>query len=115
MEPDFFLKKGDTEPAFERTLEDVDGTEVNLSGASVVFLMRKRGETATVVDAAADIDADPSSGLVSYAWAAGDTDTPGDYDAEFEVTFDGGGVQTFPNAGYLHIRILGDLSDEVSA
>lgn len=115
MEPDYFLKKGDTEPAFFRELSDVDDSVVNLTGATARFLMRKRGESASVIDAEADIGADPTLGIVSYSWAEGDTDEPGDYDAEFEVTFDGGGVQTFPNADYLHIRILGDLSDEVSA
>lgn len=115
MEPDYFLKKGDLEPAFTRTLESVDGEAVDLTGATVVFLMTKRGESSPTIEAEAEIEDPETAGEVTYVWAEGDTDAPGDYDAEFQVTFADGRPQTFPNADYLHVRIMRDLSDEVSA
>lgn len=106
---DFYIKKGDDEPALERILEDINGDVVNLSGASVQFLMKRAGATTPKVDAAAEIGDPATAGIVSYAWAAGDTDTEGEYDAEFQVTFAGGAVQTFPNDSYLRIRVTRDL------
>jgi len=48
--------------------------------------------------------------LVRYQWSEGDTDTPGVYEAEFEVTYDGGAVETFPNANYRIIEIVRQIA-----
>lgn len=117
MAADFYIKSGDTSPDLVTTLLDADGAAVNLTGATVRFLMRPRGETELTVDGTAVIDDDETSGIVSYQWAeadplydiVGDTTTAGDYDAEFEVTFADGSVQTFPNSRYLRIKILRQL------
>lgn len=102
------VKRGDRHPHIDATLLNPDGTAVDLSGASVKFLMRsvlggvlKVNASATVVDAAA--------GQVSYVWGATDTDTAGDYRAEFEVTFGDGTKLTVPNDSYLPVTVLEDL------
>ncbi|MCZ7536283.1 MAG: hypothetical protein M5T61_10385 [Acidimicrobiia bacterium] len=48
---------------------------------------------------------DGSKGDVSYAWVAGNTDTAGLFLGSWVVTFAGGAVQTYPNGGYVLIRI----------
>lgn len=113
--PNFSIKKGDDSPALTSTLLDGNGDAVNLTGATVRFYMTKRGEDTPTVSGTATIDDDETSGIVTYPWGEGDTDTAGDYEAEWEVEFAGGEIQTFPNSGFIHIRILRDLSDEVSA
>lgn len=64
---------------------------------------------AVKVDAAANID-DGAAGEVSYDWTAADTDTGGHFKAEWEVTFSDGTIRTFPNPGFTHVRIGGDLA-----
>ena len=46
---------------------------------------------------------------VKYEWQPGDTDTEGFYDAEFEVTYSDGTVETFPNRGFITVIISPDL------
>lgn len=115
LAPDYFVKRGDDSPAITSTLYDAAGDPVNLTGATVRFFMSKRGSDSTTVAGNGEIADDETTGVVSYEWQEGDTDDPGDYEAEWEVTFAGGAKQTFPNSGFVRVRILRDLSDEVSA
>jgi hypothetical protein len=57
---------------------------------------------ATVVTAA--------SGIVRYDWLAADTDTAGTFQAEFEVTYSDGKIETFPNASYIEVVITDDIA-----
>lgn len=115
MAADFNIKRGDTTPPIESELQDNDGQPVDLTGASVRFLMKPRGGPTLTVDGAADVDADPTTGRVSYSWVGpvgvtlGDTDEAGEYAAEWEVTFADGSVQTFPNSTYLNVLVKRDL------
>lgn len=105
----FYIKQNDTSPALGATLKDGDGNAVDLSGATVRFHMRARGATTAKVDAAATVTG-ASTGEVSYAWIAADTDTAGKFQAEFEVTYADTTVETFPNNGYITVDIDGDLA-----
>lgn len=102
----FHLKRGDTSPALLYRLDPA----VNLAGASVVFNMRHRGGGAVVVDrVAASVEGDPSEGVVRYDWAAADTAAAGRFEAEFEVTYSDGTVETFPNSDFIVVQISGDI------
>lgn len=92
---DFHIKQGDTRPALEAVLMDPEGNPVNLTGATVRLHMERKGEM--IVDAPCII-VDGPAGLVRYQWAVGDTDQPGTYAAEIEVTDASGGVETWPNS-----------------
>lgn len=105
---DFTIKRNDTEPVLERTLKR-DGSAVDLTNASVQFHMRARGSDSTTVDASASIT-DAPNGVVEYEWQAGDTDTAGFYEAEFEVTYADADVETFPNSGHLVVAINQDIN-----
>ena len=88
------------------TLKDGDNNAVDITGASVVFSMRKkRGTPPKVVEQSATV-VDAANGKVKYSWSVGDTDTPGEYTGEFEVTYGGGGIQTFPNNKADELTIL---------
>jgi hypothetical protein len=100
--PDFVIKEGNLTPEITSTLKDQDGV-VNLTGAAVRFHMRNRETGAVKVDAAATI-VSPTAGTVKYTWTGTDTDTPGNYDGEWEVTISAKPT-TFPSDGYDKIRI----------
>ncbi len=104
----FWIKQGDTSKVLERTLKNADGSVINLSGADVVFTMRKGSRTATISEVACTI-ADAPNGVVEYDWQTGDTDEAGVYDAEFEVTFSGGEIITVPNDGHMKVTITPEL------
>lgn len=105
--PDFTIKRDDTAPPIEATLQKADGSAVAIEGATVRFHMLTMARE-VVVDQAAEI-VDANEGTVRYEWAAGDTDTRGLFLAEWEVTFATGEVETFPNDRHLYIHITGDL------
>lgn len=102
------VKRGDVGSKIRSTLVDRDGSPVDLTGCSVRFIMRAPGASSAKVDAPAVVE-DAANGEVAYTWTASDLDTPGTYHAEWQVTFGGGAVQTFPSDQYLIIKVLADL------
>lgn len=105
------IKRGDTGPAFRATLRDANGDAVNLSGATALFYMRDiKGQRTIKVSAGAMTIIDAPGGRVEYPWAAGDTDTAGLFDAEVQVTFGDGEVQTFPNNDHHRVEVMEDIS-----
>lgn len=107
---DFIVKQDDRREPIERTLKGSDGVAVNLTGSTVRFLMRGPvpGSSTLKVNTGATI-VDAPTGKVRYSWAAGDTDTQGLFEAEFEVTFGDGTRQTFPNDGFISVLVAEDL------
>lgn len=93
----FFVKQNDTLSALEYDLTDSSGSDVDISGASVAFTMRRVGAKTNTVDEQAASIVTNKPARVKYEWQAGDLATPGDYLGEFEVTFGSGGTMTFPN------------------
>jgi hypothetical protein len=103
---DFSLKAFDRLPSIQATLS------ADITGATVSFIMRPKAGGAVKVNAPAvvvSIDTAAKTSVVRYDWAATDTDIPGEYQAEWEVTFTGGKVQTFPTLTYHSIDVLADL------
>jgi hypothetical protein len=104
---DFTLKRYDRLPSIQASLTYPGATAVDLTGATVKFIM-KLPAGAVKVNAVAVV-VTPASGIVRYDWLAIDTDVAGTYDAEWEVTFTGGKKQTFPTDGYLSVNVVADL------
>lgn len=116
-QPPTRLKRGDLSPIFDAVLRDRDGDPIDLLGATARFLMRDSTDRVNVVIAAAATIVnplapvgDPDRGRVTYTWAAGQTDQPGKFDAEVEITFAGGIVETFPNVDYHSVVIQDDIA-----
>lgn len=91
-----YLKQNDTSPTLDAILTDANGTVVDVTDATVRFHMLKIGATTLKIDAAASV-IDGAAGHVRYALQNGDTDTPGTYKAEYQVTFPDGSIETFKN------------------
>ena len=104
----FSIKQNDTAPSLRATLLDGDGNPVNLSGSTVRFHMRLLGQTAIVVNQSATL-IDAANGIAQYNWVAADTDTIGSYQAEFQVTYSDGAIETFPNDSYIRVDIIDDI------
>jgi hypothetical protein len=105
---DFNIKRGDRLPSIRATLA-AGGEVVNLAGATVVkFILAPKGGGPVKVKANAVV-VNAAQGLVRYDWAAADTDTAGQFQGEWEVTWADGKPQTFPTASYHSIDILADL------
>ena len=101
----FYIKRGDTSPAIRYALEPAT---VVLTGATVRFQMRARNG-AVLMDAAALVVTATGTPTVEYSWQAGDTATAGLYEAEFRVTYADGKIETFPNDGFIPVRVNEDV------
>ncbi len=113
MAVDIYLHQGDTLPWAQAILTDSAGTPVDLTSASAVrFVMRAIGANTTAIDAAAEVVAPATAGVVRYRWEVADTESAdvGAYFGEFTVTFPDG-PQTFPNPDPLVIVIGASVAD----
>lgn len=100
------MKSGDTSMAFTSTLL-VDGVAVNLTGCSVLFLLKSLQGSETSL-AAVVISA--VAGTVKYTIGNGFPTVTGKYRQEWQVTFPDNSVLTFPNGTYNEVEILADLN-----
>lgn len=103
MSETFPIKRNDTSPAIGQQLLYGNGAVVDLTGATVRLHIARRG--VSIVDAVASID-DAINGMVSYQWQAADTAVDGLYMQEWQVTFQSGAVETFPN-GDSNVVVIG--------
>lgn len=108
MMVDYTITQNDTYPPIRGVCKDEDGVAVDLTGATVKFIMQPTNDETDTVNASAAVE-DAPNGVVSYSWQAGDTATEGIYYAEFEVTHSGGGIETFPRESPLSIRVRAEL------
>ena len=107
MRDTFYPKKGDTSPSL---LYALDPASTVLTGATVRFNMRDSAGAVKVNRAAAVVVTATGTPTVRYDWQAADTNTAGFFDAEFEVTYAGGAIETFPNDSFIRINITGDIA-----
>jgi BppU N-terminal domain len=108
--PDFTIKAHDRLPAIAATLVDAEQVPVNLTGATITFIMAD-ATSRIVKTASAAVLVNPEQGQVRYDWASIDTATAGDYVAEWQVTYAGGKQQTFPSNSYNTVTIVADLDN----
>jgi hypothetical protein len=110
----FYMKQHDTAPSIQAVLRQPPvapatiGPFVDVTGATVTFILKAVGGTTPAVNSAAVV-VTPTAGLVQYNWAVGDTAAIGDYNAEWQVIYPSGKKQTFPGFGYSPVHIDADL------
>ena len=87
--------QGDTGPSIVAQLHDliIPTIPLDLTDATVRFQMRKPDDQKFTVNSVADVT-DAPNGLVTYEWGTKDLSVPGEYDAQWEVTFIDGMIQT---------------------
>ncbi len=107
----FYLKQNDLRPDLKvRLLDETDPVDLtNATGVRILMSSRKTGLKVNAAMTIADQTIEATKGVVSYAWAPGDTDIAGDYQAEFQVTWPTGKPQTFPARGHVTVTIEKDL------
>lgn len=113
----FTIKRGDTKPALRVQIQGENNNPINLSAVSKVrFVADTDTNTGTspVID---ENDSDPSleiidagKGILQYNWQEGDTDEAEGLLTEFQVKYNDGTVETFPNSGYILINIQPDIA-----
>lgn len=102
------IKRG-TVRAVRSRLLDGDGAAANLTGAtSIRFQMRTSAGIALKVDRVAVV-VDAPTATVEATLTATDTDTKGNYRAEWRVTY-AGGDRIFPEENYLTVKVWEDLA-----
>ncbi len=112
----FQIKRHSTRPQFRVSITKKNSAGVvepfPLTGATAVrFLMRLAGQTSLKVDAAGVIE-DEDGGVVRYDWVPTDTDTPGVYEGEIEITYVDPDNLTIPtNQKFFSITVYEDLDD----
>jgi hypothetical protein len=105
-----FIKQNDTASAIKRVLTDAFGSPVNLTGATLTFSMRVKPAGTTKISTATATVSGAGLGEVQYSFTAANTDTADEFEGEFTATYAGGGIQTFPNDGYIPIIITDDVA-----
>lgn len=109
MQSTFTIKQRDTGPRLLFALQPA--ADIDLTGATVRFSMRLRSTGAILVNrAAAVIVTATGTPTVAYDWQAANTATAGLCDAEFEVTYAGGAIETFPNFGFIAVVVTEDIA-----
>lgn len=106
---DFYIKQNDTREPVIATCQDENGAAEDLTGATVKFHMTGPvpATTSKVNSAGALVDA--ANGVVKYQWIAADTNTAGDFNAEFQITFSDARVKTYPNTANFTVHVTPDL------
>jgi len=94
----YYLTQNDAGVVMTTTLQNADGTAIDLTDATVYFHCGAEGDPDNaIVDALATV-VDAENGRVRYTWTAADTAEAGTYQAEFELQWGGGAViRTVPS------------------
>ena len=108
--PTFYIKQNDTRHELDVFLRDDKDRTINVTGATVKFNMRNASDNTVKINLGSVTTVSSTAGRVKYSFSSSDTDTSGNFDGEFQVTFVGGQVETFPNDGYIKVIITDDVA-----
>jgi hypothetical protein len=71
--------------------------------------MRDENSNALVTNGVGTV-INPNKGIVAYEWQTGDTANTGIHSAEFQITYNSGKIETFPNTGYIKVVIKDEIA-----
>jgi hypothetical protein len=101
------IKKGKASPSVQFRLFDMDTfLPVDLTGAQIKFFMEGPEDRTDVkrIEGEGEVVVSPLTGIGKYEWHPGETDIPGSYRADFEVTLSDGSEVRVPEGG-AHIEV----------
>jgi hypothetical protein len=110
MPADWSIKQGDTAPLLTDILTYSNGLPVNLTGATLRFIMRSLTSPRPMNLTGEMIITKPLEGKVSYTPTAADTATVGEYMANWHIDFPGGQKMTWPTEGYIWVSVEENLT-----
>jgi hypothetical protein len=108
-------KRNDLEPALYADVADGSGVADLTTVSSWRMIARMRDVvTPAFIDTGGNMvitvnPSDHTKAVIKHTWQTGETATAGVLLIEYEATWPGGRKQTFPNNGYIAVRILEDL------
>ena len=109
MAANFYIKQNDTAPSIEAVLTDSTGRAKSLILASQINFNMSTEEGSSLISLGTASIINATKGIVSYPWQTGDTSNTGIHNAEFQVTYTNGQIETFPNSGYIKVIIREEL------
>jgi hypothetical protein len=114
MADEYTIRRGDHGVQIRGILRDADGVAVPITGATLVFNMGPAGGGTAVLEAEATNEEEGAgeTGEWSYTWQQEDTEDldPGVYLAEVRSTFETPALQTYPNGGYILVRVTREVA-----
>lgn len=105
----FAIKTSNQRPALAVVVKQA-GSPLDLTGATATFTLKNRDTGAVKVNAQAANITGATAGELEYRWAAGDTDTPGVYEGEFQITLPGSLALTVPGDSYIEVHVIARLT-----
>lgn len=113
MPADFFCKAGDSSRSFVQALSYTDGSIPSMvSGTAAAWTIRSLTSALPITITGTVTIVSAASGIVAWTPSAADTAVPGNYMANWVITFPGGKQDTFPADGYLWVEIQPSLATE---
>lgn len=103
----FDFERGDHSSSITWELEEPIS---DLVGSSVFFNMNRLDGSPVIERAAAEVVQSDECAVLLYRLAAGDTDEPGLFKAEFEVALTGQSIETRPSHQSIMVRIAPEKS-----
>lgn len=113
-----YIRRNDLQPSYPFHMMNADFTDIDLSSATIQVHMA-HVDSGTVVASNAlgitftnTVHGDSAvNGKGRYLWAASDTNLPGLFAFEFQVTPITGGVFTMPNRNNAFVRVNSDVAN----
>lgn len=114
-DPVFELKRHATRPYLRFKVTQIDESDVesafDFTGALTATFLLYDSDGVQKVSSGAIIESPKSSGVLRYMWQSSDTDTAGEFRAEFDVNYGGGVKLTLPLETHLMVRVYEDLNN----
>lgn len=106
---DFTIKQGDTKTVLKATLYNSMGTEVDLTGANVKFILSERLSSSRLLEKNA-IVVNAKGGIVHVEFTKEDLNNiNGIFKGELKVISSDGKIETFPNNNYIKVYVVKSL------
>jgi hypothetical protein len=99
-----YMKAGDTDDLVVQLYDAKRVPLVLLPLTTGIFKMRNKA-TGIAQTMTGVVTVDQANGLLTYAWAAGETAVAADNEAQFVLTMPTGKVQTVPKYGFINVII----------